>query len=517
MAITVQEAQVIFSADGLAQVKNQAGAAGVALDRTTSRAGRLQNALSSVRRSMSGIGGLLGTLGAGAAAGWMMKLAGGAEQTAISFEVMLGSAGKAKTMIDEMRQLDLKSAFSFQDLSEAGKLMLNFGVVASDVLPTLNILGDIAAGDTEKLHRLSLAFGQMTAQGRLMGQDLLQMVNAGFNPLQEISRKTGESMTQLKKRMEDGGISSQEVALAFQSATQAGGRFFGMNDRMSKTTIGQWNKLKGSISLVAIEIGTQLLPVANKLIQWAADMVTKTDGVGTAFGKLVKDTLTWFQSISDSVSDMGVVCGTIFGEISVRFAGMWENMKTLAQAFFDWFSQNASVMGDNIAIHFSNAQKMLAAGTMNPREQKEFTNYITGEKEMKDVSALQPDKQFVPFKPPTMPFKAGRTMTEAIAEELETARKIRQEGRVEAGGKNVDKTMGLKAGERGPRIPQQPTPGEGGRSQTFSAESLFSYLRQGAQDKQLGLLTQGVGLQQQQVAGIAKVEKAVKGINLGLA
>ena len=70
----------------------------------------------------------------------------------------------------------------------------------------------------------------MTASGRLMGQDLLQMINAGFNPLSEISRKTGKSIGVLKEEMEKGKISAEMVTQAFYSATQAGGQFHGMTD-----------------------------------------------------------------------------------------------------------------------------------------------------------------------------------------------------------------------------------------------------------------------------------------------
>lgn len=90
----------------------------------------------------------------------------------------------------------------------------------------MKMLGDISLGNGERLQSLSLAFGQVQASGRLMGGDLLQMVNAGFNPLEAIAKRTGETMIAVKERMSAGGVSVNEVEQAMKDATSEGGRFF---------------------------------------------------------------------------------------------------------------------------------------------------------------------------------------------------------------------------------------------------------------------------------------------------
>src|SRR5690606_25401177 len=93
-------------------------------------------------------------------------------------------------------------------------------------------IGDIAMGDANKMNSLTLAYSQMTSTGKLMGQDLLQMINAGFNPLNEISKKTGKSIGDLKKEMEQGKISANMVEKAFIGATSEGGQFYMMAEKM---------------------------------------------------------------------------------------------------------------------------------------------------------------------------------------------------------------------------------------------------------------------------------------------
>ena len=203
--------------------------------------------------ALVGVGSGLAGIGRG------LSLAGDAEQAQVAFEVMTGSAQRAKEMLGELRAYADKSPYSLAGNTESAKLLLNLGVAADQVLPTLRMLGDVAAGDENKLHSLALAFGQSSSAGRLMGGDLNQMINAGFNPLQEIANRTGESMTALKARMEAGGISTAEVTQAFRDATSEGGRFYGMTERQSGTLTGLYSTMRDTIDGTLRDIGQRLV------------------------------------------------------------------------------------------------------------------------------------------------------------------------------------------------------------------------------------------------------------------
>ena len=116
-------------------------------------------------------------------------------------------------------------------------------------------------GDSQRLQSLALSFSQMTATGKLMGQDLLQMINAGFNPLAEISRKTGKSIGDLKDEMEKGAISADMVREAFISATSEGGKFNGMLEAQSKIISGAYSNLQGAIDDAFNRIGENAQPI----------------------------------------------------------------------------------------------------------------------------------------------------------------------------------------------------------------------------------------------------------------
>ena len=234
---------------------------------------RLKQSLTGIRgqfqrlnASLSGPAVQAAMAGLVAAGAGVVKVAMDMERVGVAFRVMIGDAEKSRQLLQDIADMARTSPLSIAQYQQAGQTLLQFGMQAEEVLPVLDSLGNIAAGDGEKLSRLALAFGQMQSAGRLMGQDLLQMINAGFNPLQEISERTGESMESLKKRMGEGAVSAAEVTASFRAATGAGGRFAGMNEEISQTAAGVFATLQSEVYELALAMGNVLLPTAKGVL-----------------------------------------------------------------------------------------------------------------------------------------------------------------------------------------------------------------------------------------------------------
>lgn len=287
------------------------------------------------------------------------KLGADLEASRINFEVLLGSAEKAKVMLDGINVFANATPYDNEGLIENAKMMLSFGTSAEKILPNLKMLGDIAMGDKNKMASLTLAFSQMSSAGRLMGQDLLQMINAGFNPLNEMSKMTGKNMATLKEEMEKGKISVQMVESAFRHATSEGGIFYGMMDKMSQTASGKLSTLLGSLKQTGAEIGLKLLPYVNRLLDFVmplagwigrnADMIIQLTavllGAYGAFKLITFGIKMWTiaQAILNGVmmlNPIGLVIGAIAALIALvvvawnKFAGfrgvvmgVWETFK----------------------------------------------------------------------------------------------------------------------------------------------------------------------------------------------
>lgn len=138
-----------------------------------------------------------------------------------------GNAEAANDMYERISEYGKVTPYDKAGLLEAQRTMMSFGMSGEAAFSTLQQIGDIAMGDSQKLQSLALAFAQMQSTDKLMGQDLLQMINAGFNPLNEISKATGKSVGELKEEMSKGAISVEMVSEAFRRATSEGGLFHG--------------------------------------------------------------------------------------------------------------------------------------------------------------------------------------------------------------------------------------------------------------------------------------------------
>lgn len=223
----------------------------------------------------------------GAGIGAVSRLGAQAESTAVAFKILVGDEKKAGEMLKEISEFASRSPFGKMELARGAQQMLNFGVSTEKVLPLMEQLGNISGGNKERFASLSLVMGQVSSAGYLMGQDLLQFVNAGFNPLQELSEMTGKSVSDLKDMMSKGQITAENVAQAIAHATGEGGKFHGMMEAKSQTLEGKLARLKGK----AIESAEKLAQSINTPLNEAVEQIiviipTITNGLQMVFSAI---------------------------------------------------------------------------------------------------------------------------------------------------------------------------------------------------------------------------------------
>ena len=217
------------------------------------------------KSSLEGFKKWVGGLAIGAGLSYLAKTgidaAMSMESLTAQFTVMTGSAERANAVISEIADFAAKTPFTKLGLADAGKTLMAFGIEGQKIVPTLRMLGDVAGADQNKLKSLALVFGQIQSTGRLMGQDLLQLINQGFNPLNVISEQTGISMAKLKDAMAQGAISADMVTAAFQAATSEGGLFFGNLEAQSQTLQGRLSTLQDNFQTALQNMAEAFLPL----------------------------------------------------------------------------------------------------------------------------------------------------------------------------------------------------------------------------------------------------------------
>lgn len=209
------------------------------------------------------------------------------ESFQISFDTLIGNKDKSAAFFAELKDFAVKTPLLLNDLAKGGQLLLGFGVDLDKIMPTLKQIGDISMGNADRFNSLTLAFAQMSATGKLMGQDLLQMVNAGFNPLKTMSETTGKSMETLKDEMSKGAISADMVAKAFEDATATGGKFNGMLEKQSKGIKGSISNLEGAIQDALNDMGEKGQGIITEGISLATSAVQNYEKLGTILAGMI--------------------------------------------------------------------------------------------------------------------------------------------------------------------------------------------------------------------------------------
>lgn len=198
-----------------------------------------------------------------------------------NFKVMLGSTEAAAAKVEELKVMAAKTPFEMSDLAKGTQTLLAFGIQSEKSTAILQQLGDISLGDSQKLETLTRAFGKMSSSNKVTLEDLNMMIDAGFNPLNIVAKKTGESMTEVYQRVSDGEVAVSEITEAMKVATSAGGQFYKGMEEASKTTTGLISTLQDNARALVGEVFT---PLSNSLLQTVVPgAISAVDQLTTAF------------------------------------------------------------------------------------------------------------------------------------------------------------------------------------------------------------------------------------------
>ena len=251
-----------------------------------------------------------------------------------SFNVLTGSDETGEQLTKQLVDLQNQTVLGGEVFKNA-QTLLSQGFDSSQVTKTLHMLGDVAMGDAEKLNSLTLAFSQTRQAGRLTGQDLMQYINAGFNPLNEIAKKTGKSMAQLKDDVSKGLITFDMVQDAFRSATSEGGQFNNMLGKIAETPAGKMEQLKGAWEEMKIKAGEAFMPLLSAAMELAERVMPMIE---TGIGKLAEFVAPFVDKIKNGIVSDIVVDIVEFVSQSEILKDAFKLIGEFAATVYDWIS-----------------------------------------------------------------------------------------------------------------------------------------------------------------------------------
>lgn len=286
------------------------------LDKLANKSKKTKSAFSSIFTGLGQFGlAVQGLKSASSILSTPLTLVNDLQQNTAAFEIFTGSADKAKKMISDINKLSANTSVGGgASIGQAAKTMLGFGVETEAVIPALTSLSEIAAGSEEKFQGLALVYSQVRAQGKLMGNDMYQFVNNGVGILDLLSKSTGKSVGELKASIEKGAISFDMVNEALVKATQEGGKYYGMNQKISSTLGGVWNQVTSQVTLAMTNISSKIV-----------ETFKVTEGL-----KYLNQFVSYVTSNFDSLYNKGVA---LFGTLRPYITKQFEIMSAYVQMF----------------------------------------------------------------------------------------------------------------------------------------------------------------------------------------
>lgn len=384
--------------EGLANVRSDAKATGDTLERdVTQKANDSSKKLQQWGQGLRSFG-----LGLSAAVTTPLIAMGGVglrsaaqlETFSESLKVMLGDADKAAGVFDELYEFSATTPFDWPTLTEATTKLAGFGVEAENILPLLRDMGDISAGLNTPLTGLADIYGKVLVNGKASMEEINRLAERGVPIYDELASVLGVTRDKVRDMVSDGEVNAEHLRQAFENLTGEGGRFGGMMEAISNTTVGKWAALRDSFEQVTDAIGERLLPVANRLLDWAAEVINRftnldertqnviltVTGVVAALGPL----LAGFGQVMSIVGGAGgvtaalgglrgamalftgpaglilVIAGLLLNELASAFGG-WGNLLEAAKGWLMDFIEKAKPLFDKLVELASTALAALRA------------------------------------------------------------------------------------------------------------------------------------------------------------
>lgn len=307
-------------------------------DQVQTTLGNIGNVVDNVGSKLTSVGSSIMGFGEKMISGVTMPLAGLAiegvkynatmQSLTTDFKVMLGSAEKAGQMVEKLRKMGAATPFETQDLATATKTLLAFGYTGDKVIPVMSKIGDVSLGNNEKFQSLTRTMGQINALGKLQGGDLNQLINQGWNPLNQITKRTGETMEQVRDRMSKGKVTYKEVEKALEDVTSKGGQFYKGMEEGSKTFNGIVSTLKDNSDTLLGQITKPLfdflasvaVPALTKLVEWIGNLSPQIKimiGIFAVVAGVIPIVVTAFGVLIVVVGSVISAVGTIIGVLAV--------------------------------------------------------------------------------------------------------------------------------------------------------------------------------------------------------
>lgn len=328
---------------------------------TTQTAEATQKASTELKGMATAIKGVIAAIGVKTLFEYLIGSNAEMEQYLTSFEVMLGSAEKAEQLMSSLTDLAARTPFELTGVTSAAQSLMNYGVAADEVIDKLTQLGDLSGGNAVKLDRVTLAYGQMLAKGKVSGEELRQMTEAGVPLLQALADSLGQSTAETQKLISASAVSIDDLNTAMGTLTSGSGKFSGMMEKQSQTFTGMLSTLKDTLTQFGRDTGEEAF---GKVKASLSELMEQIDG--------------WEEdgTLEKVAEELGTTVANVIDIIRSGIEFIWEYRQAIASVVVSVGAFKAAIAIGNVITSTANAVKTLTTATNAMTVAQKATNAV---------------------------------------------------------------------------------------------------------------------------------------------
>ena len=173
------------------------------------------------------------------------------------------------------------TAYSMDAAAKVASQLAASGIRAGDQMTSsLKAVAGVAALTNSSYEDIGRIFTQVAGQGRLMGQDLLQLSSRGMNAAAEIAKYLNKTESEVRDMVSKGQISFEIFSAAMNSA------FGDSAKRANETFNGAMSNVKASLARIGAEFVSPIIVQNGPLVQFFNTLRERINEVKASIGPL---------------------------------------------------------------------------------------------------------------------------------------------------------------------------------------------------------------------------------------
>jgi tape measure domain-containing protein len=238
------------------------------------------------------------------------------------------------------------TAYSLDAAAKVASQLAASGMRAGDEMyKSLRAVAGVAAMTNSDYESIGQIFTTVAGNGRLMGEQLLQLSSRGMNAAAVLGEALGKSESEIRDMVSKGKIDFQTFADAMDDA-------FGEHAKKANETFnGALSNIKAALARIGALFISPLIVQNGPIVKFFNTFRERVNDVKKSIGPLADQFTGSVNKMADAATsaisrfdseDRALIFTNIVSTLTSAFSGLWSILKPVGQAFRDIFPQTTA-------------------------------------------------------------------------------------------------------------------------------------------------------------------------------